>query len=353
MVPPTPEESATQGMMGLGPAVINANFRSPEIIQQLRKFIAQEQRARGPMGQDIPIDQILRGSWYHGMSDKARNAVWEGGGWNPSEGGLLSAANEAGFPLSLHDSASISNKLGEPAGISLSMLPSVSQKFSADEYIHRVLPLYGGQPTERIVNLLRPEGRNFLNDAYDTVINKSLGNRLPNLSERFNRTLMGTPGSLWNPPEILEDLFNTVPSSMLGQVGSFNQQLSTQLQSMGKRGILYNPQRWSEYEMLMLDPSYVKPLDYRKMEEYIPKANKLEQMVLSHVMSPTNTDYATPGIKKGLSQIGDEMAQNKSRLGDIYSERPWAQRLDDENRRRLLEMLDPSIKDTVTNQLGW
>ena len=139
-----------------------------------------------------PIEQILRGSWYHGMSRSAREAIGASLGdraagerlaelsnmgltspWTNQER-YLDLANRTGFPISLHDSASISNKLGEPAGISLSMLPTKSKQFSADDFIHRVLPLYGGSPSERIVNLMTPEGRKALNDAYDSVMNRSL-----------------------------------------------------------------------------------------------------------------------------------------------------------------------------------
>ena len=121
--------------------------------------------------------------------------------------------------------------------------------------------------------------------------------------------------------------------------GSFNQALSQQLQSQGKRGLLYNPRRWDEYEMLMLDPKYVLPVDYRKAEEYVKPINYVRGEV------------ATPGIRRGLSQIKDMMVSNKSRLGDIYSERSWTERLSQENKDALIRMIDEQYREQVVRQL--
>jgi len=52
-----------------------------------------------------------------------------------------------------------------------------------------------------------------------------------------------------------------------------------------------------------------------------------------------------------LIELEEEMAKNKSRLGDIYSERPWTERLSKENKDRLLEMVDPEYRDAVRRQL--
>ncbi len=413
MYPQDVKEGFIGGILNLAPGYIASNFRSPEQIQALRRMMSEEMRSRGPVGRisgqervpisaydpqmseilspdariglpegwynaetvvqgtkPDPIDQILRGSWYHGMSGKAREKMGYGlptyeamqlPEWSTAstarqlelvkemESRLpLKDASEIGFPLSLHDSASISNKLGEPAGVSISMLPTKAKDFSADEYIHRVLPQYGGPPTQRVVNLMSPEGRTALNDAYDVVANKYLNQPFPGYE--YSTPIKEIAGLLEGPyistPGYTEKALEGLHNRLGGAVGTgpFNQQLSNQLQSQGYRGLLYNPQRWNEYEMLMLDPKYVLPLDYRRAQEYADAVNIPKYETLKYPGS-------TPGTSKGLSQIEDLMSQNKSRLGDIYSERPWTQRLSNENKQWLLELVDPQYREIVGNQL--
>jgi hypothetical protein len=47
----------------------------------------------------------------------------------------------------------------------------------------------------------------------------------------------------------------------------FNTHLTQYLQSKGKRGVLYLPQRYNEYEMRMFDPRDVVMLDFRNLED--------------------------------------------------------------------------------------
>lgn len=415
MMPESPEAGYDSGMLNMTPGMIAANFRSPQQIQQLRKVMAEEMRSRGPavqatVGQRTPytpenieamfsdkelpahlgrrseagfdpefsdlgykttdpFDQILRGTPYHGLSDNARRNVVElvrkedpilarefGGMLSPDELALR-GANEVGFPISLHNAQSISNKLGEPAGVSLSFLPTKSKDFAKDrfgnqdEYIHRVLPLYGGPPTQRVANLMAPEGRMALNDAYDVAANQLIS---PVDFHQIARQFKFSPPSMMSPEYVektiqrgLEEGLSTGHSG----VGSFNKALSEQLQSQGYRGLLYNPQRWNEYEMLMLDPKYALPLDYRMFQEYANPAWKRSKGVYKNG-GDLDLASATPGVQKGLSQIQDVMSQNKSRLGDIYQERPWTQRLSDENKQKLLEMIEPPYREQIGNQLS-
>jgi hypothetical protein len=364
---PQPEDTL------IAPVELRPNFRTPEQIRALRKIMAEEQRARGEMGRSLrnpeydkdllgyqsaedyanarltrnpkadyqmaidqfnylnppdPIDQILRGSWYHGMSEKAR---WKSAeALDPDEAltfinrfpsdveGSLQLAFDRGFPKSLHDAASISNKLGEPAGISLSLTPTVSAKFAADENIHRVMPLYGGPPTQRTVNLMTEQGRNALNDAYDVVANKKLQDyvRRPQIVRKLRENINSG---------------DDITSLLSSKTGPFNQALSNQLQSQGYRGVLYNPKRWYEYEMLMLDPKYALPLDYRPYSEYVPGRPK-EPNIFSSI--PIDI---TPKAQKGIGDIEGVMDQNHSRLGDIYNVRPWWDRLSTDVKKFLLQ----------------
>lgn len=352
------KEAFEQGAMNIQPGYLASNFRSPGQIQALRKMIAEEMRSRGSGAG--PIDQILRGSWYHGMSDVSRRAtqnpldletLMQFGSKEPTvlNQRALAVANEMGFPLSLHDAQSISNKLGEPAGVSISMLPTKAKQFSADDYIHRVLPQYGGPPTERTVNLMTPEGRTALNDAYDVVLNSQMREHsvIPELANSLGEgAKYGQELKSFGGNSVL-DFFNNVNYH---RIGPFNQQLSNQLQSSGYRGILYNPRRWDEYEMLMLDPKYVLPLDYRRVGDYKTPINAWSTKPNLGQQNPEITNM-TPGMAKGIDQIQDDMSKNASRLGDIYSERPWTERLNVENKNSLLQLIDEQYREIVGNQL--
>ena len=64
-----------------------------------------------------------------------------------------------------------------------------------------------------------------------------------------------------------------------------------------------------------------------------------------------DTTSATPGVRRGLSQIQDLMTQNHSRLHDIYSERPWQGYLTPEVKSGLLERVGPEYREQVGNML--
>lgn len=378
---PLPMEGALPLLIG----ALKPNYRSKEAIRATRKLMAEEQRARGalneinhpvnlvnrielfgypephtggfnlseaslypnPLKSADPIDQVLRGSWYHGMSDKARSKlapelstkelIAKHGSQYPE----LSLAYESSFPISRHDAQSISNRLGEPAGVSLSLNPTVSSEFSADDRIFRVMPLYGGPPTERTVNLMTQEGRNTLNDAYDTVANRKL---MANLSDiRYYDALERSGALMGQVPYKPENVF----FPLMGQTGKFNQQLSNQLQFQGYRHILYNPQRHYEYEMLALDPKYALPLDYRPVSHYL---DLVDDYLAKRKLPAVDEGFGiTPKAQNAIMQIDDIMAANHSRLGDIYAERPWWDRLSEPVKDTLLR--DNPMADKIVKAL--
>jgi hypothetical protein len=375
-------------MMG----VIKSNFRIPEQIQTLRKVIAEEMRSRGPVGQVFdqgnavyptniynnlinpdkfwgkvieenpgiasplttkadPFDLILRGTPYHGMTEKARGAIWARENYPATYNSALDIANETGFLRSLHNSQSMSNKWGEPAGVSTSFLPTKSGTiFSPDEYIHRLLPLYGGPPTERVVNLMLPEGRELIRDAYTGAFGKFL-QETPGAYDILAKHLRQGIDYPLNQPfgNFLREV-----SQNSDLTGKFNLGLSNELQSMGKRGILYSPKRYDEYELAMLHPKYAAPLDYRQYQEYAnPVRVRADRSDYSSPRNSLNEREITPRARRGLSQLTDIMEQDTGyRLGDIYSERPWQGYLNQPTRERLLERVGLDYREQVGNMLN-
>jgi hypothetical protein len=398
MFPESPKEAFVGGVMGLAPGYIASNFRTPQQIQQLRKVMAEEMRARGLVGQvekrvrpfgsgynyqdmgnswfpeleySIPIErspllnitkttetrpnpfeQIARGSWYHGMSKSARANVPVGRlypdrNWYP-ETNFLDTANEFGFPISHHDALSMSGgKLGEPSGISLTGLPTKAIDFSDDEFIHRVLPLFGKNPQEALVNLMTPEGRAMLQDAYTTIANQHI---TPTALRLMARDINTSPFAMMLPGQTNKIVGRNMENWLSNDMGKFNSDLSQELQAQGKRGILYNPKRYDEYEMLMLDPKYVLPLDYRQFQEY-SNPNWVRNNRRPPYVEASEAKTATPGVRKGLLEIRDLMTQNHSRLSDIYSERPWKDYLNEVNKNELIQRVNPEYRERVGSEL--
>jgi len=403
---PGSEEEAFDTAMNVAPmGVIKPNFRSAQQLQQLRRTMAEEMRSRGPVGQakmnitehapaievyppfgpeshlgyekydrtfpyqvgekeiPDPFDLILRGTPYHGLSYQARDTVADyhklilsksqeelQALWNKAPGQYaLNLANETGFPNSLHNSQSISNKWGEPAGVSTSFLPTKSgTQFSPDEYIHRLLPLYGGPPTERTVNLMLPEGRETLRNAYSGALGKFFEEN-PETTERITRHFRESVDNPLYPNPLKRYIGEANESRFL--TGKFNQGLSNKLQGMGKRAILYNPQRYDEYEMLMLDPKYALPIDYRMFQEYANPAFSRANRAYESIRS-LDEAAATPGVRRGLEQIKEIMSQNHSRLGDIYSERPWQGYINEPTKESILQRIGPDYREQVGNMLN-
>lgn len=260
---------------------------------------------------------------------------------------MLDTASKYGFPNSLHNSQSMSNKWGEPAGVSTSFLPtkSGSLPFSPDEMVHRLLPLYGGPPTERTVNLMLPEGRELLRYAYSGALGKFLEENPDALNILTKQLRKGVDFQI-NP--FKEFIGEANKSSDF--TGKFNQGLSNELQGMGKRAILYNPQRYDEYEMLMLDPKYALPIDYRQFQEYANPPSVRASRGVGAVRVETKS--ATPGVRRGLSEIEELMSQNHSRLGDIYSERPWQGYFNEPTKKSILQRIGPDYREQVGNMLN-
>jgi hypothetical protein len=367
------------------PAHIAANYRTPELIQSLRKAMAQEQKARGAMGQvwanpslveeklpeyvknqiystvPDPADLILRGSWFHGMSDESRNVLSPAMTQLYKTDRALKLANEFGIPGSTHALPSYT-RFGEPYGISLTASPSIAAKFAADENIHRVMPLYGGPPTERTLQLWKPEHQKRFNEAYNEAFNEWLNTgakrgaegytskhyTLANLIENNARVnLLNDIPNNYNPIEAL------ATSSFTPEVAGFNTQFSQNLQNQGIRGLLYNPRRFGEYEMLMLDPKYAMPLDYRPAGSYGENVKYGGASAKMGFVTPTGqmSIRATPGMAKGYQQADPEFAANHARLSDMFNLMPWTERISQDNWKRILEQVDSQYREAVINQL--
>jgi hypothetical protein len=370
------------------PAAIHPGNRTPEQLRLLRRLMQEEQRARGPVALGLPkpgyrypseeewihgfeglspadargaqiqltelgaldpTDLYARGQFYTGMRHPTREAVKAQGFADPLEGVFTT-----GFPASDHSGGpSISSAWGEASGVSTTARASLAKQFAADRsIIHRVMPLFGGPPRERSLNLMQNEGKNALQDVYDTVFNRMAqeqgGQLLSRVGNRINSE--GTIGGL-SGQGVTNRLNNILHSEAMGLAGGdFNRALSQELLGRGKRALIFNPNRHNEYEMLMLDPKHVLPIDYRPYQEYTQGVESRAKRSLDpYTYLPTRWREISPGGRKGLEGLKPEMEEGAGRenLRYLYQERPWTQRLDQESKDQLLQWLQPELREQV------
>lgn len=399
IAPKTPEEAQAMAVMAAQPGIVEANFRNPAIIKALRKTMSSEMKARGPASftmkevtpgrivgrqDNIPFDitglenpatgkqytpeefmtmiktdypedlahmkwepptqveeidpneLILRGTWWHGMSRRAREKIGITPVSSQLAGGGLARAFETGFPRSHH-----TPRIGEPAGVSLSMLPTVGKNFAADEYIHRVLPLFGDNPSKKVVNLMTEGGRAVLNDAYDKALNEILWKpgQYETVGDKLVRELRYATDANYSADQAFANVRNSLNTGREFN-REFNALQSQKLMDQGYRGMLYNPYRggYSEYELLMFDPKHALPLDFRRLSDYAPKrlTKGASTEALKAMGKSGKEQLATPGVQKGLGKLETGGPQ---RLGEIYQERSIVDRLTPENKQKILDAI--------------
>ncbi|MCX8125811.1 MAG: hypothetical protein N3E40_01525 [Dehalococcoidia bacterium] len=246
--PPGVELAA--GLSGALPLVIRD--RPPDMVRALRRLIAEEHAARGePSRPDDPIERVARGSWYHGVSEvsQAHNALR-----------LPEDIFEKGLPISYHYGTP-----GEPAGVSLTANPIVSGLFGRGKAF-RVFPLYEGPPKKAIIDLTSKAGLKEFERAYRKAFRETF---TPDLAFELGLDLVymmrNEPGM--DPYRAFINAMRNA-FSRTNKAAELNKRITDELLSKGKRFVVYHPKRYSEYEMLALDPKYVVPLDYRDVRDY-------------------------------------------------------------------------------------
>jgi hypothetical protein len=155
----------------------------------------------------------LRGPWFHG-TPHPRNIVGDvslelPGGFDPQTIGLKTGT-----------------RLGEPAGISLTRDPCAASTFGD------VLRVGVDVPPSSVGQFVDPEVQRLFRAAYEKA------------------TLTDT-----KPPFPF-----VVPGGPSRNIREANQTMSDYLRSQGLEAIQYNPRRWAEHELRVLDPAKAVPL---------------------------------------------------------------------------------------------
>ena len=147
----------------------------------------------------------------------------------------LATEKETGFSPSKMGAAH-GIRLGEPSGVSLTRSPQVASGFGD------VLRVGVDIPPSSVGQFVDPEMQRLLREGYTKATTSAL--------EKFNMSPAG-----------FQQWLKQAQSGTGGvAVRDINQAMSDYLRQQGVEGIAYNPRRWAEYEMRVLDPKKAVPL---------------------------------------------------------------------------------------------
>ncbi len=201
----------------------------PVVTKAIRSVLKREYKARGKRT-GTALDTLLRRTFFRGEKH---------GRW-PEVPRLERAPN---FGHKLRTSSNI----GEPLGVSASLSPEVAIAFTESHGdISRAIPLFGDVPENVVLNSMNPAHQEILKEAY---------------TEAFDRELNDMPLS-----ELQELVDNPTPWRALRQ-DTFNESISGELQLRGFKGILYDPNRYSELELKMFNTEDLLHLDLRSAHD--------------------------------------------------------------------------------------
>jgi hypothetical protein len=241
----------------------------------------------------------LRGPWFHGTHE-VENVLGRGAGgetraqtiafWqdklahakNPGDVRDATENLKAWSAPTGFDPAKVGSqtgtRLGEPAGISLTRDPRVASTFGD------VLRVGVDVPPSSVGQFVDPEFQKVLRYANEHALNTplqtplSIGQRearpgvpafppIALVRKTAERQAAGEyPAAGWHyrPVETFRNLLNAnalhgAPINQADKV-AYNQAMTDMLRSQGLEAIQYNPRRWAEHELRVLDPTKAVPL---------------------------------------------------------------------------------------------
>jgi hypothetical protein len=198
----SPSERMTSGLTSLTPLRVGVKPGMEKMASQLTQ--------RG-----------LRGPWFHGTPSQ------------PSQIGLREGLLREGFQPE-RIGATTGTRLGEPAGVSLTRDPRVASTFGD------VLRVGVDVPPSSVGQFVDPEVQRLFRAAYEKATPDWI---------RPDTSMLGPSGLKTSPP-----------IGVAQDVGAINQRMTDYLRSQGLEAIQYNPRRWAEHELRVLDPQKAVPL---------------------------------------------------------------------------------------------
>lgn len=231
--------ASAAGAAGLAAILGSARFggRFDQNAKLYREFIRNVSREGAPAvpastGADW-VKRLLGGSWWHGT---------------PATEDVL----KKGFAPEYEK---MGLRFGEPHGVSVSADPRRASAFgSTGENVLRVWPKVD---PKSVLPVWADEAHEPIIKAYMQALEHQ-----PNLNDP--RTVRDFLSELNSGGWGMKYAANEMPSRYPHIARQFNQRLSEELEKQGIQGLLYNPHRYNEYEMRILDPRKAVPIEERR-----------------------------------------------------------------------------------------
>jgi len=221
--------------------------------------------------------KFMEGPFFHGTSEKAAEKIMKEG----------------------FSSKGIS-KIGEPAGVSLTRLPSVARTFSnigdtsgvtlrVAPVVHPdlIYPAFSKTAGEKLLSSYResmkipfrsPEDLSQISPFTHKApqLEGSFEESIPQLYEALNKHYRNKYAEPLSPQHFFSFLNSTLSTDFRQR---FSESLAKSLQRSEIEGLIYNPKRFYEYEMRLFDPKKAVPLESRSpydpaYERYNPRASR-------------------------------------------------------------------------------
>ena len=235
--------TAAAGLGSLAAILGSARF-GPKQASMYRDWVRQV--ARVP-AQEMPggaggewVKRLLGGSWWHGANEPEKII-------------------QSGFKPDMFPRMGL--RFGEPAGVSLTALPYKATEFSSSGTSpirvwpnvdpKSVLPAWSDEAAEPIMKAYLA--------ALDTPYKQ--GSTIRDLLRRFAEEQGGHAG------QGLRYAANQMASRESDAAQHFNRVLSEKLGGQGIQGLIYNPHRYNEYELRVLDPAKAVTMEMRTLPE--------------------------------------------------------------------------------------
>lgn len=256
-LPASPTEPATAGEGGAGlrdilpwtlPLLAMA-FSSqvpPALVNRYRQWMmtaAREAAPHTPMPSGEWVNRLMRGPWWHG-SEAPHKILQEG--FAPEKVGKQ-----------------FQQKFGEPFGVSLSASPYTAKGFITGHVERPILRVWPNVDPKSTLPVWSPEAAGPLHKAYLDALDTKVPHIGGTVGQRLDLRATSMPGKS-SPQFFLEEVINQLRNAEPQTVDAFNRALSANLGKQGVQALLYNPSRYNESELRILDLARAIPMEARE-----------------------------------------------------------------------------------------
>lgn len=246
--------------------------------------MAREAAPHTPMRGGEWVNKLFRGPWWHGTPNP--ETVLKKG-FSPTEigrGGI---------------------RFGEPSGVSLSASPYAAEQFAHKPEVLRVWP---NVDPKSVLPVWSQEAAGPLHKAYlQALEGKGIHTLQPGASVA-EELASHMPPDVRPDTYMLQHAMEGLRSENPELVKAFNEYLARLLRKEGVQGLLYNPRRYGEFELRVLDPHRAVPMESRPSssapwEDEAVKAARRRYMMAKQKLLSSQFHEAMPKDIVSLSDL--------------------------------------------------